>query len=114
MLNNIINNATSVVYLVASGVIKLAREVAEHGILGGKLDEEITGGEWQTMAKAINSMAAGKSFLEQYVVLHLVAAQSSPHGLEKLIYAGFEVQSSFAEFHFSAYRANTMGHRRRK
>jgi hypothetical protein len=64
MLKNIINNTTSVLHWVVSDVIKFAVEVAEHGLLGGKLDEGITGGNWQKMAEAINSMARGKCFLE--------------------------------------------------
>jgi hypothetical protein len=64
MLKNIINNTTSVLHWVVSDVIKFAIEVAEHGLLGGKLAEGIRGGNWQKMAEAINSMARGKCFLE--------------------------------------------------
>ena len=63
-LKNTINNMTWVLHYVVSDVIKFAIEVAEHGLLGGKLDEETRGGDWQKMAEAINSMARGKCYLE--------------------------------------------------
>lgn len=110
-LNNIMNNATSVVYLVVSGVIKLANEVAKGGILGGKLDDEITGGEWQAMAKAINAMALGKCFLKSCSVLHACTFSLSGACLENLLNHAFH---PFANFCFSAQNANRMGHQRCK
>ena len=66
VLKETVNHVTSRLLAVVTQTIHLGREVAERGVLGGKIQVEGLQGMWKTMVETTNSMATGKCFLEQY------------------------------------------------